>query len=353
MNREEEAKKHLRILIESAVDEVITEDVLTQAFIEPFTDIFKTAKHGLETSIASIAGNAKKVAKQVGAAALPFVASGEIKRIGQEEEAKIKQAIAGLDSEYADVLQRNWDTLRTRDVAGLALLLNPTLTIGGHAALQAPALGLGVLEILTGGHPAVKELRRKASELSKKVLPPEGSAGDAGGGAGGLYADDYGWGGDFGGFGESIKKESDSILTEQQKFTKQQLDQKVGQVMKKLLQRKDVQRAIQNSPITQALKNSGINAVTDRARKIASFSSLEQFEQYMGADFKKFHDQIETKIPADTPPEAIKEFEQQQVVELKKAYQQFYTKYLRDIAGKTPGVADAVRAAMQVVSQLG
>jgi len=343
----------LQRLIEATVEESFLKEDLVGVFAEPFMDIFKTAKHGLETSIKSITGNVKKVAMQLGAAALPFIASSEVTRLGADENEKIKAALGELDSEYADVLQRNWDTLRTRDVAGLAILFNPSMALGGHAALQAPALGLGVLEILTGGHPAVRNLRQKAQQLSTKVLPPT-SGDSAGGGSGGsLYDDDYGWGGDF---GEAVTSRSGKLLLEQQPikgFTKQQLDQKVAELTQKLIARKDVQQALQNSLVTKALKTSALDAMVERAQKVATFTTVAQFEQHMGSEFQKFAQQIENQIPRDTDPQTLQEFEKQQVLELKKAYKKFYEKYLQDIVNKTPGIGPEAQKAQRILNKLG
>jgi hypothetical protein len=349
-NEQNKKRQALQRLIEAVVDESLLteEDVLTAAFIQPFTDIFQTAKAGLEASVASITGNVKKAAMQTAAAALPFIAASEVSRIGADESEKLKQRLAGIDDEYRDVMIRNWDTLRTRDMAGFAFLLNPTLAMGSKGALAAPALGLGVLEILSGGHPAVKELRRKASELSKKVLPPTGGQ-DAPSG-------DYAWGdmdgGDMG-FGEAVDPGKKNIISEAGGFTRQQLDQRVGQIMKKLLNRKDVQQAIQKSPITQALKNSGIDAVMERVNTVSRFTSLDQFKKYMGPDFQKFEKKIETSIPQDTAPEVLKQFEDQQVIELKKSYKQFYQKYLQDMVAKNPEISDSANKALRVLDKLG
>lgn len=214
-NEENEKNKDQEQRIQSLVEELISEELeqflfeeeeilikedsaMYKTWIEPFADILKTAKHGLESSIASITGNVRKVAIQFALSAIPFISAKEIARIGEEESLNIEKRLSELDSQYADVLKRNWDTLRTKDVAGLALLLNPSLTVGTHVALESPALALGLIEILSGGNPKIVALRKKAEELSKKVKAPSGPSGSddsASGGSGG----DYGWGGDFGG----------------------------------------------------------------------------------------------------------------------------------------------------------
>lgn len=373
MKKEENKdKKTLQKLVEKLVQKevadqfLIKEDVLYNAFVEPFTDIFKTAKHGLEKSVASILGNTRKLAKQWAYACIPFISSAEITRIGKEEDTKLQGRFKELDTGYADVLKRNWDTLRTRDLAGLALMWNPTLTVGSHIALESPAVALNILEVLSGGNPKIVELRKKAEELSKKVMPPaSGGGGSSGGGGGGptdLAQDDYGMGGGWGesalprGAGKGIIKEQEPVTAQPPQktgFTREELDKKVYAVLQQLLKRKDVQRSIQNSPATKMLKTAGLDAVAERVKKITQFTTMEQFESYVGPDLAKFKQEIQAKIPKDTPPETLKQLGVEQVQELKKVYRDIYTKYVQDLSKTTPGIEAEVKKVMDQISKLG
>ncbi len=101
------------------------ENIFVKAFVEPFTDIAQTAFAGLQKNAAALISNSTKLAKQAAIAALPFIATSEITRIGEEENQRLQQRLGEIDSEYADVLSRNIETLRTRDMAGIGFLLNP------------------------------------------------------------------------------------------------------------------------------------------------------------------------------------------------------------------------------------
>lgn len=341
-------------------------DVLARVFIEPFTDVLKTAKYGLEKNISNIFGNIRKVARQAAYAAMFWVASEEVTRVGKEENKKIEEKLNSLNSKYADVLKRNWDTLRTRDVAGLALMFNPALTIGAHVALKSPALALGLLEILSGGNPKVAALRQKAEELSKKVMPPGADSVSYGQD---FANDDYGWGGgggfDIGGYGESKQYKNKKPIFEAQPapatapntaatgFTRQQLDQKVYDLIQKLLKQPDVLESLQNSPIVKALKTAGIDSAVDRAREISRLNTLDQFKKELGSGFEQFRqNSIERKLPKNMTPEKKKELDQDLAQELKGVYRDFYIKHIQEISRTTPGIEKEAQAAVAEINKL-
>lgn len=369
MNKEELAKKRLKILIESAVEETIIQeqDVLYKAFVEPFTDVIKTAQHGLEQTISSVSRNARKVAMQTAAAAIPFIAPSEITRIGQDETERLKQKLGEIDSRYADVLDRNVKALQQKDVVGVAFLMNPAVTLGAHAGAWAAGKGvsgagaaiagnLEFLGLITAHVPVVgkmfsnlgqkfETLSQKASDAASAIVnKPIGSSGVTPSGG-------YGDMGDYGDFGESIQT-SRNVLKEQQVFTSAQLNQKMGQVIQKLLNRKDVRKAISSSPITKTMKTTGIESVLNRANQVANFKTLDQFKHFAGPEFSKYEEQLKSKMPEDTSPEIMKVFEEQQVIELKKIYKQIYSKYLRELVGKTPGIAEEVNKALKELDKL-
>lgn len=375
-------QQHLKILIETAVEEAFLKEdqgVLYKAFIEPFTDVVQTARAGLESSIASVTRNARKVAMQAGAAALPFVAASEVTRLGHDENERLKQKLGEIDAKYGDVLDRNIQALKGKDPAGIAFLMNPALALGAHFGAWAAGKGVGAasgavsgnlefLGILTAHVPVVGALftnlsgkfgtlSQKASDLGTAVVhKPVSSAGFSGGGGGG-YGDMGDYGGGFGDGGESADKEDLPMIQEEEAspggaFTTAELNQKVGQVVQKMLQRKDVQKALASSPVAKAFKTSGVETVVDRANKVASLTTLDQFKQFAGPEFAKFEETLKSQMPEDTSPEALQTFEQEQVVQLKKVYKGIYEKYLKELAGKSQGIGDELKQAQQILNKL-
>lgn len=349
------SKRKLKKLIEELVSQetqeslIKEESVFVKAFVEPFTDIAQTAFAGIKKNAATLLGNASKLAKQAAIAALPFVAISEMDRIGKEEEQKLRERLGEIDSEYADVLERNWETLRTRDMAGIGFLLNPQAGLASELVKRAPATGLGILEVLTGGNPKVTELRKKSQKLYQKVLPPGAGTSTGFGGGGG-----WDFGGDFGdgGFGESVSYK----LQEQQpavNFTKDELDQKIADVVQGLLKKPDVQRAIEENPILQSLQATAIDVIMDRAKKVAKFNKYEDFKNYMGStEFGKFENKLKETLPPEATPEQLAEVETAMVPELKQTYKKVFAQQLQDLVKNAPNMAKEVKAANTEISKL-
>ncbi len=379
----EESKKQLKILIEAAVDDAFLLEqeggVFYKAFVEPFTDVIKTARHGLESSIQSVVRNSRKVAMQFAAAAIPFIAPAEITRIGKDESEMLKQKLGQLDADYGEVLDRNIQALQGKDPAAMAFLLNPALALGVHAGAWAAGKGVGTasnviagnlefLGILTRHVPVVgalatdlskkfDTLSTKASDFGSAVVskPISGDGGGGGyGGGGGGYGGDYGDDGGFGDGGEAVSRKGKPMLREQGKdFTTAELNTKIGTVLQKFLARPDVIKAMQTSPLTKALGDTAVESVLKRARQVAAISTIEQFKSFAGPEFSKYEAQIEAQMPQDMDPEALKAFEAEQVTELKRVYKGIYQKYLKDMVGKTPALADSVNKALKVLNNLG
>ncbi len=123
--------------------------------------------------------------------------------------------------------------------------------------------------------------------------------------------------------------------------------------MKQLLARKDVQQAIKSSKVVAAAKTVSVESVVDRATKVAAFNTVDQFRQYAGNDFARYEDKIKAQIPQDATPESLKDFEEEQVKGLKKVYKAIYTKYLRELAAKTPELGQEIAKAEQAIAKLG
>jgi hypothetical protein len=362
---------------------VLKEDVFYDAFVQPFVDVVKTAQHGFQKSAQSIISNTRKVAMQAAVAMMPFVASSEVTRIGKEEKERLKKKLESLDSEYAEVLERNIEAIHTGNAATIAFLMNPAKMLGEYALLwsggTAVSLGssaianvLDFLKVLTSGAPGIskkiehvqndyEELSKKASDFAAHSIGAGGhsSGGSHSGESYGSAGGDYG---DFeGGYGESLVRrgnKSKSLISEQQPqpqqsgFTTSQLQAKMGQELSKFLKDPRVKNAINSSSLAKDLRNIAIDTALERANKVSGFNKLEQFKSFMGPEFSKIQNSFMSKIPKDAPKEKVDQLEADMVSELKKTYNTIYTTYLNQILEGLPVTPQEKQKIDSVMSKL-
>lgn len=334
MNNDAE-KKQLKKLIESMVHEVLTEadivmdDPLIKVFVEPFTDVIKTANAEIQKNLVNIRGNVKSVAKQAAILAIPFLSIEMIDDTHKEAQKQIKQKLGAIDQKYAEVYQRNWDTLRSRDVWGIHFLLNPTMGITSKFAMKAPLATLNVLETLTAGglspenEQRLQKAKQFATRLAKPVSPNTGGGGDwGGGGYGGDFGFDGDFGGDFGGFGESVRRLQEQQAQQQQQPSQQDQLEKLGRFVEAFKKQPDVQAALQGSKVTQSLRQGAFEAVMAAAAPVLQAKSYDQLSQALGDQLKKFEAETLKDMPKDITPEELKQFKEAMVPDIKSAYKQ-------------------------------
>lgn len=372
-------KTDLKQLIETIVLEVLLEqdivadDPLVRVFISPFMDIIKTAKGEAEKLTARAWSNVISLAKQAAVLAIPFLASSTIKEIQKSSNEKLEQRLSKIDAEYADVLKRNWDNLRSRDVWGITFLLNPTLGIAEKFLMKAPYHGLGILEVLSGRNPKVTALRNKAKILATHVSPNYGGGGGGGGGAGG-YGDMYGGmdglsfadsdfgGGDAGGVAENAtrnkklieQQQVQPVAPQQQQAAPQQPPQQAPQnkmisqeqfnkflitQIEALKKDPQVQASLQSSKVIQEMQASAFEAVMEAANPILKASSYQQLKSALGQDFGKFESQLQKTLPQGATPEQMKEFQNAMVPEIKAAYKKMLVGQLQKQIGYNKSIA--------------
>jgi hypothetical protein len=367
-------KNSLEQLIETIVLEVLAEqdivadDPLVRVFISPFMDIVKTAKGEAEKLTARAWSNISSLAKQAAVLAIPFLASSTIKEIQEASNKKLEQRLSTIDAEYADVLKRNWDNLRSRDVWGITFLLNPTLGIAEKFLMKAPYHGLGILEVLSGRNPKVTALRNKAKILATHVSPNYsgggGGSADVGGYGGGGYDDMYG-GMDGLSFADSgVSEGIDNMLEQQQPAPQAQPQQPIAQPaqpqtqvpQKKMISqeqfnkflmtqiaalKKDpqVQASLQSSKVIQQMQASAFESVLEAANPILKATNYQQLKGALGQDFGKFESQLQKTLPPGATPEQQKEFQEALVPEIKAVYKQMLISQLQKQIGYNKSIA--------------
>jgi len=359
-------KQRLQTLIESMVRKVLAEqdivmdDPLLKVFLEPFTDVIKTANAEIKKNLTNIRGNVKSVAKQAAILAIPFLSIEMIDDTHKEAQEQIKEKLGAIDEQYAEVYQRNWDTLRSRDIWGIHFLLNPMMGITSKFAMKAPLATLNVLETLTAGglSPENEERLQKAKEFATKFSKPVspnygGGGGDFGGfgGGGGGFGGDFGFdGGDFGGgFGESVNylREQQTQAAPQPKKNDQLA--RLGRFVEAFKKQPDVQAALQNSKVVQSLRQGAFEAVMAAAAPVLQAQNYAGLSKALGNQLQKFETEVFKDLPKDVTPEELQQFKEAMVPDVKNAYKQVL---VAQLSKQTTGDKVTDKNLQQVIAQI-
>jgi hypothetical protein len=384
--KEKDSKEKIKKLIESIVNDIMEEkhflkeaDGPVGAFINPLSDIVKTAKYGLK-KVATVGGrNALKLAGHAAMLLIPFIDSKEIKKIDKIVQKQIDARVSQLDNEYKDVLERNIQALRSQDISALTFFLNPAVYFGTKAGLAAASAAASMFEIMTMGSKEAVDLRKKIDMLNSTNTGWNGSKGNSGGGMGGMG--DYGgagFGGDYGGDGlyeaaptaqppavqaPAVQPPVTQVPAAQVPVAQapavqvpvnreDKIKQQVASEIARLLKNPKIQQTIKNNPIINIVDNSKISAITSRAEQLMKLKSYDELKTFMGEDFEKFQAQNSKNIPKNLKPEELVKYNNKMVPEIKKAYKQIYLKYLNDMLN-TGSNAQEVSKAIQIVNSVG
>jgi hypothetical protein len=370
-------KKKLKEIIDKIVKEEtrflnenvdIASTALYQTFIQPFADVFNTAKAELTKLTAVTFENVKKLAKQSAYLVIPFIAVDAIKEAQEEADRAIKQKIATVDEKYRDVYQRTWSTLQNRDVLGLAFLLGPLVPLGSNFALaysmlsRSPGAILGMVDMLSGGHPGVARIRQRYAGLLGSIThgatssAGRGMSGSGGGGGYSAGADmwgDFGYGGDLGESFNRINKEQVQNHPEQpgqksKQPTKEQLLKQMTKELQQLINSPEIQTAMAKSPITKDFQEAGIEAITNTLKPVLSSNSIEDLKKAVGKDFAKIEAELQKNKPEqEMTPEMKKQFDNQFVEEFKEIYKTMIINQIQQAAG--PGTEKLVNKVIQQI----
>jgi hypothetical protein len=335
----------------SLIKEVEFNDPLLKIFVQPFTDIIDTARAGLEKVSGAAWTHIGSLAKQAVSLAIPFLSTKTLDQIQQDAEQRIEKQLATVNQKYGPALKRNYDTMRDRDLWGVAFLLNPQLFLGIKTAMVAPEVALGALEALTGGHPAIVAMREKLQSLNQRTEPTGGwDTGGAGASGYDLGYWDLGFG-DGGGMFENKKQpRMVSIYFEQhqqapvqqqqqqpkQPLTKQQINQHLGQQVIAASKNPKIQQVMNNNPVTNEMKKIAVDSIMQTANVIAGLKTYEDYQRYFGEDFKKFEQELFKMIPEKPAPEQEQEFKKQFVPQIRQAVLNMYAQQVQMMAGKFP-----------------
>ena len=340
-------KKKLKQLIESIIkesldenQEVIKEDGLVGAFVQPFTDIAKTAQYGMKKLATVAGGNIFRMTANIIALSIPFIAAKELKKMDQSITQEIQKRVGAVDSQYKDVLERNMAALQAQDLSITAFLVNPAMFLTVNTGLEGISATLGILDALTLGNSTVASLKGKVDSLTKTNTGWGGSKGGSSGGGGG--------GGDFGGDGMAESKKP--LIKEQVDI--EQLRKQVLASVTELMKKPEIRQVIKNNPLVTAIEQGTLDVVLNRVKQLVTINDYDKLKSFMGADFAEFEKTSLSSLPKGTKPEDIAKFKQSSVPEIKKAYKQIYLKYLNGILASAIN-PQAVQQAIQFVEKLG
>jgi len=340
-------KKKLKQLIESIIkesldenQEVIKEDGLVGAFVQPFTDIAKTAQYGMKKLATVAGGNIFRMTANIIALSIPFIAAKELKKMDQSITQEIQKRVGAVDSQYKDVLERNMAALQAQDLSIAAFLVNPAMFLTVNTGLEGISATLGILDALTLGNSTVASLKGKVDSLTKTNTGWGGSKGGSSGGGGG--------GGDFGGDGMAESKKP--LIKEQVDI--EQLRKQVLASVTELMKKPEIRQVIKNNPLVTAIEQGTLDVVLNRVKQLVTINDYDKLKSFMGADFAEFEKTSLSSLPKGTKPEDIAKFKQSSVPEIKKAYKQIYLKYLNGILASAIN-PQAVQQAIQFVEKLG
>lgn len=119
---------------------------LLKAFVEPFTDVFKTAVAGVKQITTDVATLLRVAFETVVTTIVPFI-SADYQAIFDRRDKRMQE----IQREYEDVYRRTDEALGGDDAKLLGFMLNPAAFLAGSAALKAPAATKELLSIATGG----------------------------------------------------------------------------------------------------------------------------------------------------------------------------------------------------------
>lgn len=344
--------------------EIEFEDPLMQIFIRPFTDIFDTARAGLEKIAATAWTHLASLTKQAVYLCVPFLSTATMDSIQKNAEEKVENSLAAVDAKYGPVLERVYDTMKDRDLWGTAFLFNPALYMGFKVGTLGPQAALSALEALTGGNKTIIAMKEKLALLNQRRSVAGSSSGDEGFGW-----DDY----DIGGFGfseahtpkfDQLKKKSLSeIYFQEQQVqqqpapqvqrrqpqqrpqqppggkkapTKEEGDAYINKQILAALKRPEVQHAMKSNRVAVEMRKLGAEAVMATATEIAALKTYEDYKKYFGDEFKKFEQEFNKTVGTPQSPEQEQEFKKNFIPQLRKSVLDMYAKQVTAMAGKFP-----------------
>lgn len=272
---------------------------LVQSFVQPFTDVFSTAR----AAVSDVSTRARALGK----VAFEAIVTSVIPFLGHDYEAifqKEKEDLDKIASKYSDVFARTDKALASDEIKLAAFLLDPALTIAATTLHTAPQIALGVYETLAGTDPyLMSRLDKVKVFLKQKMSTPRKVAG-----------------------GTTQRSQSNADVWSESRL----IEAKQDPVVAALSDPKFLE-ALRKSPKAQAMHrdaqvaiNSAVAALTNRYKQVQSARTMDDLTRL----FPKI-DQSKLQQLAKLPPEEKGNIEQLIAQQVKAAAAKMYSEALK------------------------
>jgi len=330
-----------------------SQDMLYKAFIEPFTDIWKTAQHGAEKVMATAGGELGILAKQLAFLLVPFIKpeAGSLSAMAAQDRQKMAGRLSHIDDKFKDVLDRNWQAFNNPDVWGTLFLLHPQLAIGQKIASKAPEVALELLSVLTGGSEAVESILKSYRNMRTgggRVAYAQHQT-DYSQSSGG-YGD---YGGDYGAFQEQVAAPAAPAQQQQQQKPPTDPNTWARQQIAVLLKDPNIKKQISSSKVGRAMQGEAIGYILQAAKKDLGFD-FSQLKAKAGSNFPKILSELEKKLgkEAVSKIETDQNLQKKVVADIKGMLKPAYIKQLQSLVHINPAASGMVNKAIQQIQAL-
>jgi len=375
MPREDKSKELLEVLIREAIETALVESVsdstVYKAFIEPFTDVFKTAQHSVEKIMATTISELGTLAKGVAFTLIPFIKpdAGSIGAMARQDRERLLGKLGTIDSKFQDVIQRNWHAFNNPDMMTALFLMHPQVFIGGKLALQAPELALQVLSSLTGGNQTVERILKGYQEMR---AGPGGRAAQAWGSTSSWDTSMSGPGGysDYADYGMVEEQQQTQQAqppqapppqqkqpppAQQQARPKQ--DPKTWAVaqIKTLLANPQIRQQIAKSPVTKTMQTEAVNQIVNAAKKFLGGLTMQTVKTKAGQKYHEAVEQFKQKLPEEEQKKDFEndpKFQQAVLKNIKDAMKPAFIAQLQSLIKANPTATGVVNKGIQQIQQM-
>lgn len=328
---------------------------MKKTFIQPFTDIWDTAKAGVMKTAQTVASTVGSLAKQSVMALLPYLPgitdAGAMKAVSQKHKQNLQAKLDKIDSRYSEVFKRNWDAIANSDIGPLLFLANPQLALG--AGLFAKGAGvtregaittIQMVDSLVGGSKVLQSALGKLQNLRSPLPGRDGGADVDMSSSGGSGYDDYG------ALEEQVTNPANTNKPANATPAAKEPDYR--KYVEELLKNPEVQAALKNSPAVAAMQQTAVDAILENVSGLLNFS-FEDLKKNAGPQYKAIMDQYK-KIPGNENKDinADKQFQDTVVADLKKVIKTKAVDQLNALVQQNASLGPTVKNAIVLVQKL-
>lgn len=246
---------------------------LLKIFVEPFTDVLKTAKAGVE-QISATTRAGLKIALEAAVSTVVPVFIADFKKIFDKEKDELRK----IKEKYRDVFERTDKALANDEVLIWSFLMNPTAVITAKTLKAAPEAALEIFKVLAGRSPELLKYLENVSVELKNSLDKDSDKNKR--------QKDYSIWSDGGGKRPQVRKQgSGGGLA-------------IGgaALLAMALNKPEVQKSFSRSPIVASMKSDAMKSLnatmSDIKRKLKDLDSIQTPEQakakFPGIDISKY-----------------------------------------------------------------